>query len=192
MITKAQILNGADQARHFDVAIGDGHPIGYTNLGKSPIGSHFQDVLNKTHYVKTADNGEEADWTAIGGTSNSPTVPVIPLDGEDFILGKKVSELQQDVVFGADNKIYGTLHSVKDYKGYDSEQTVGNYLAFYVPILDGCTATVKKGSNDAVALDDGLVVLKITDTSISVVVSITDGDSNTVSRTFTLTELTCE
>lgn len=195
MITKAQILNGADQARHFDVAIGDGHPIGYTNLVKSPLGSHYQDLLNLGHYIKVAKAGEEADWEKIGGSAQTIRPAVIPLDKEDCILGKNIKELQQDIVIGADDKIYGVLHHVTGYTGYSgstSEQS-GNYLALFVTVPSGFTGTVQKGSNAAVTLDsDGIVVFRIPSTDINIVVTVTDGDETTYTRTLALNKLVLE
>lgn len=50
------------------------------------------------------------------------------------LFGKEVSELQDNVLIGADKMIHGTLHYVEDYTGFSSKpaEQSGNYLALTV------------------------------------------------------------
>lgn len=111
---------------------------------------------------------------------------------EDF-WGKTVSDLQDNIVIG-NNSITGTLLYVDDYSsafgaGLDS----GNYLALHceVPGVDDATITVTV-TNPVVLDDDGLVVLRIADKSSQTITVVASKEGyESVTRTFTLTGLTC-
>lgn len=71
-VTNLVVLNSADKARHYSVAIGKGaisdnaDPI-VANVALFPVGSQYTDVTNKKFYVRTAASSAPvaADWTCI-------------------------------------------------------------------------------------------------------------------------------
>ena len=71
-VTNLVVLNSADKARHYSVAIGKGaisdnaDPI-VANVALFPVGSQYTDVTNKKFYVRTAvcATPVAADWTCI-------------------------------------------------------------------------------------------------------------------------------
>lgn len=70
-VTNLVILNPADKTRMYSVAIGNGAPADTddpinTNVKDFPIGSQYTDLTGKKLYVRTANAGVAADWTAIG------------------------------------------------------------------------------------------------------------------------------
>ena len=117
----------------------------------------------------------------------------VDIAADTDLFGKTVSDLQSDIVIGTDS-ITGTLKYIDDYSsafgaGLDS----GNYLAIHavVPGVDDATITVTV-TNPSVLDDDGICVLRIADKStqtVTVVASKTGCES--VTKTFTLTGLTC-
>ena len=71
-VTNLVVLNSADKARHYSVAIGKGaisdnaDPI-VTNVALFPVGSQYTDLTNKKFYVRMAVSNTPvaADWTCI-------------------------------------------------------------------------------------------------------------------------------
>ena len=115
------------------------------------------------------------------------------VDANEDLLGKVISDLQENVVIGTDS-ITGTLLYVDDYTGFSSkaEETVGNYIVIhaFVPDVDGVTITVKV--TNPVTLDaDGIAVLKIADkdTQTITVTASKDGFED-VTKVYSLTGLT--
>ena len=56
-----------------------------------------------------------------------------PSDANTY--GKKVDELQSGITVGSDGTLYGTLHYVTGYKGFDSKNAAlqkGNFLAMEI------------------------------------------------------------
>ena len=81
------------------------------------------------------------------------------------MLGKYVTDLQEDVTIGSD-AICGTLHYVTGYTGFsgDPEEQEGNYLALHFEDDDATSISVKVVGSDygPVTLDeDGLLVVRI-------------------------------
>lgn len=111
------------------------------------------------------------------------------------LFGKIVTDLQSGIIIG-DNAITGTLKYVDDYTGFsgDPELQKGNYIVIHssVPNVSGVTISVKV--TNPVTLDaDGIAVLRIADKdsqTITVVASKVGYES--VSKTYSLTELVCE
>ena len=70
-VTNLVILNPADKARMYSVAIGKGVPTDVddpinTNVRDYPIGSQYTDLAGKKLYVRTDNKGVAADWTSVG------------------------------------------------------------------------------------------------------------------------------
>ena len=112
------------------------------------------------------------------------------------LLGKTVDQLQSSITVGADS-VSGTLLYVDDYTGFseDTELQSGNYLAlhFEVPEADDATITVVL-SDDPEATnvldEDGIAVLRITDTDQTVSVTASKTGYESVTKTYSLTGLT--
>lgn len=115
------------------------------------------------------------------------------------LFGKRVTDLQSDVVVGA-NAITGTLNMITDYTGFSSDVELqsGHYIAIHsaVPLASSATITAEivGGISGPVTLDsDGIIVLRVMDNTtqtIRVVASMTGYES--VTKSFGLTGLTLE
>ena len=96
------------------------------------------------------------------------------------MLGKYVTDLQEDVTIGSD-AICGTLHYVTGYTGFsgDPEEQEGNYLALHFEDDDATSISVKVIGSDygPVTLDeDGLLVVRIRDVATGIDVwTVKDG-----------------
>ena len=112
------------------------------------------------------------------------------------LLGKTVDQLQSSITVGADS-VSGTLLYVDDYTGFseDTELQSGNYLAlhFEVPEADDATITAVL-SDDPEATnvldEDGIAILRITDTDQTVSVTASKTGYESVTKTYSLTGLT--
>ena len=109
------------------------------------------------------------------------------------LFGKTVSDLQSDVTIG-DSAITGTLKYVADYSStFGGELSSGNYIAIHaeVPGVDGVTITVKV--TNPVTLDEhGIAVLRIADKSTQTITVVASKEGcESVTKIFTLTNLTC-
>ena len=69
-VTDLVILNGADKARHYSVAMGKGaiaevaDPI-VADVRQFPIGSQYTDLTGKNFYVRVAGAKAVADWQKV-------------------------------------------------------------------------------------------------------------------------------
>lgn len=111
------------------------------------------------------------------------------------LFGKELSDLQAGISFGTDS-VTGTLHYVEDYTGFsgDPELQEGNYLAMYVncPDVEGVTYTVTL-SNPVELDEDQTIVLRIRDKSTQTITVVASKEGyESVTKTFSLTGLTCE
>ena len=128
--------------------------------------------------------------------ANDVAVAVAPESPSATLLGKKVSELQSNVVVG-ESAITGSLKNVTGYTGFRSEpsEQKGHYLALKFDVTPAdATTTVELvgGTKGPVALDeDKNIVLLIKNNSQSVKV-ISTKDSSSVTKIYTLTGLTLE
>ena len=132
------------------------------------------------------------------------SVTIDPEDDDAELLGKTVSDLQEDIVVKNDG-IYGTLKNVTGYTGFSgkaSEQS-GHYLALKIDTEDDddeITVELIGGTlGHPVTLDsDRNIVLRITNPlsqKIRVVASHLDSETNnvvTVTKTLRLTNLALE
>ena len=123
---------------------------------------------------------------------------MIAPSSETSVLGKTVSELQQNVVIG-DTDISGTLHYVADYTGFSSNPTdqQGNYLALKFEVDSPDTdvyVNLAGGTVGWVKLDEDLLhVLKIANKdSQTVQVYYQIGEKKSETKTYSLTGLTLE
>ena len=110
------------------------------------------------------------------------------------LLGKKVTDLQENIEVDANDTVSGTLKYVTDYTGFSSipEEQSGNYIALYCEADADAAITVELvgGRKGAVTLDeDGLIVLRVADTSQSIrVVASANGYESAV-KVFSLSGL---
>lgn len=134
---------------------------------------------------------------------SGPTILVEPVAGTETKYGKKVSDLQDDVVINTNRRITGTLHYVDGYTEFSSvtgEQS-GNYLALdfadnWLGDTDPTTFTVelKGGTKGPVTLtdSDSFCVFRVTNPNTqSIEVNSTDS-TGTTKVTYSLKGLTLE
>ena len=126
------------------------------------------------------------------GLKVSTTIP----SGID-LLGKTLSELQENVVVG-DANITGTLHHITGWTEFSGDQTEqnGNFIALYVdcPGVDGATykAQVIGGTHGEVTLDsDQTIIFRIANRSQKIKVTV-EADGDSYSRTYGLGGMTLE
>ncbi len=119
---------------------------------------------------------------------------VEPEDGETYVLGKQVSELQEDVTVN-DNSITGTLNYVTGFTGFSGnpELQEGNFLALKFEHPDGATTTVEiiGGTSGPVELDSDMNWvgrIASNEQSIEVITTLTDG-TTTITKEYNLTGL---
>ena len=102
--------------------------------------------------------------------------------------------MQENVVFGT-NSVTGTLHYIDDYSSaFGPDEDSGNYIVFHAEVPDFSGATITATMDNTSTLDsDGIAVFRVRDKStqtLTVVASATGYDS--VTRTYSLSGLTCE
>lgn len=116
------------------------------------------------------------------------------IDAGTDLLGKVVSDLQEDVVIGEDS-IAGTLKYVASYPGFssDPELSSGNYLVIHaeVPDVEGVTVSVKV-TNPVTLDEDGIAVLRIRDKDSQTVTVVASKEGYpSVTKVYDLGSLTC-
>lgn len=122
---------------------------------------------------------------------------VEPDDDEATVLGKTVSDLQEDLEVGL-SKITGTLKYVTGYTGYsgDPDLQEGNYMALKVDnVPDGSTTTAEllNGYSGPVELDSDMdVVFRIEDKDAQRVKITVSLNGESFSKTYDLDDLICE
>lgn len=108
--------------------------------------------------------------------------------------GYDVDDLQENVTVGA-TAITGTLHYIDDYStAFGPGEDSGNYLAIHasVPGVDDVTITVTV-TNPSVLDEDGICVCRIADKSTQTITVVASKDGyDDVTKTYSLTGLTCE
>ena len=135
---------------------------------------------------------------------SGPTVLVEPVAGTETKYGKKVSDLQDDVVINTNRKIDGTLHYVTGYTEFNrSEPTEqeGNYLALdfsdnWLGDTDPTTFTVelKGGKKGPVTLTDGdaFCVFRVTNPNTQSIEVVSTDSTGTTTVRYSLKGLTLE
>ena len=114
-------------------------------------------------------------------------------DGEADLLGKHAGDLQEDIVVGSDS-ISGTLKYVTEYTGFsgDPDLQQGNYIALKFDAPEGATTTVEivGGFFGPVTLDEDMIFVgRIADTTTQSIRVVCTKDSYSVTRTFSLVNL---
>lgn len=135
---------------------------------------------------------------------SGPTVLVEPVAGTEIKYGKKVSDLQDDVVINTNKKITGTLCYVENYTGFNSvvagEQS-GHYLALdfadnWLGDTDPTTFTVelKGGTKGPVTLteDDTFCVFRVTNPDTQSIKVVSTDSTGTTTVEYSLKGLTLE
>ena len=114
---------------------------------------------------------------------------------DEDLLGKVVSDLQEDIVIGT-NTISGTLKYVTGYTGFSGEEELqsGNYLVIHASVPNVSDVTITATLSYPVTLDpDGLHVLRIKDKDTQkITVTASKEGHVSVSKTYSLKELVCE
>lgn len=135
---------------------------------------------------------------------SGPTVLVEPVAGTETKYGKKVSDLQDDVVINTDRKIDGTLHYVTGYTEFNSVELTeqeGNYLALdfsdnWLGDTDPTTFTVelKGGKKGPVTLTDGdaFCVFRVTNPNTQSIKVVSTDSTGTTTVEYSLKGLTLE
>lgn len=135
---------------------------------------------------------------------SGPTVLVEPVAGIETKYGKKVSDLQDDVVINTNRKIDGTLHYVTGYTEFNSFEPTeqeGNYLALdfsdnWFGDTDPTTFTVelKGGKKGPVTLtdDDAFCVFRVTNPNTQSIEVVSTDSTGTTTVEYSLKDLTLE
>lgn len=135
---------------------------------------------------------------------SGPTVLVGPVAGTETKYGKKVSDLQDDVVINTNRKIDGTLHYVTGYTEFNSFEPTeqeGNYLALdfsdnWLGDTDPTTFTVelKGGKKGPVTLTDGdaFCVFRVTNPNTQSIEVVSADSTGTTTVKYSLKGLTLE
>lgn len=135
---------------------------------------------------------------------SGPTVLVEPVAGTETKYGKKVSDLQDDVVINTNRKIDGTLHYVTGYTEFNSFEPTeqeGNYLALdfsdnWLGDTDPTTFTVelKGGKKGPVTLTDGdaFRVFRVTNPNTQSIEVVSTDSTGTTTVRYSLKGLTLE
>lgn len=135
---------------------------------------------------------------------SGPTVLVEPVAGTETKYGKKVSDLQDDVVINTNRKIEGTLHYVTGYTEFNSAEPTeqeGNYLALdfsdnWLGDTDPTTFTVelKGGKKGPVTLTDGdaFCVFRVTNPNTQSIEVVSTDSTGTTTVEYSLKGLTLE
>ena len=135
---------------------------------------------------------------------SGPTILVEPLAGTETKYGKKVSDLQDDVVINTNRKIDGTLHYVTGYTEFNSSDVTeqeGNYLALdfadnWLGETDPTTFTVelKGGKKGPVTLTDGdaFCVFRVTNPNTQSIEVVSTDSTGTTKVRYSLKGLTLE
>lgn len=136
---------------------------------------------------------------------SGPTVLVEPVAGTETKYGKKVSDLQDDVVINTNRKIDGTLHYVTGYTEFNSSEPTeqeGNYLAldfsdnwlgetdptkFTVELKDG-----KKGPVTTLTDGDAFYVFRVTNPNTQSIEVVSTDSTGTTTVRYSLKGLTLE
>lgn len=134
---------------------------------------------------------------------SGPTVLVEPVAGTETKYGKKVSDLQDDVVINTNKKIDGTLYYVENYTDFSSvagEQS-GHYLALdfadnWLGDADPTTFTVelKGGTKGPVTLTEGdaFYVFRVTNPNTQSIKVVSTDSTGTTTVEYSLKGLTLE
>lgn len=135
---------------------------------------------------------------------SGPTVLVEPVAGTETKYGKKVSDLQDDVVINTNRKIDGTLHYVTGYTEFNSSESTeqeGNYLALdfsdnWLGDTDPTTFTVelKGGKKKPVTLtdSDAFCVFRVTNPNTQSIEVVSTNSIGTTTVRYSLKGLTLE
>ena len=135
---------------------------------------------------------------------SGPTILVEPVAGTETKYGKKVSDLQDDVVINTNRKIDGTLHYVTGYTEFNSSEPTeqeGNYLALdfadnWLGDTDPTTFTVelKGGKKGPVTLTDGdaFCVFRVTNPNTQSIEVVSTDSTGTTTVRYSLKGLTLE
>lgn len=128
------------------------------------------------------------------GSGFSVSLTVEPEDSETTVLGKSVSDLQDNILIGQ-NSISGTLKYVTGYTGFSGNpsQQDGHFIALkFESDADEVTVEIVGGTSGPVALDEDMNwVGKITNDSQKIRVIATK-DGATITKLYDLSQLEFE
>lgn len=194
----ADLLGKERTSTNIQDVIGDGNNIqeAIDNLSGSQSANIMEAIDNyngddpKSMTIEEAlENTEPAEVNPLESLSIDSTI-----GASVDLFGKVVADLQDGVEVG-DDSITGTLKYVTDYTGFSGDPALqsGNYLVIHceVPDLEGATITVTV-TNPSVLDEDGIIVLRIADHTTQTVTVVASADGyDSVTKTFSLSELVC-
>ena len=129
--------------------------------------------------------------------ADAVTVITAAESGDTTLFGKKVSDLQSNIVIG-ENAISGSLKHVTGYTGFSSKtsEQEGHYLALKFDVTPADAVTTVElvgGTKGPVTLDaDKNIVLLIKSNTTQSIKVVSTKDGSSVTKTYTLTGLTLE
>lgn len=129
--------------------------------------------------------------------ADAVTVITAAESGDTTLFGKKVSDLQSNIVIG-ENAISGSLKHVTGYTEFSSKSSEqeGHYLALKFDVTPADAVTTVElvgGTKDPVTLDaDKNIVLLIKSNTTQSIKVVSTKDGASVTKTYTLTGLTLE
>lgn len=170
-----------------------------TTLGNKLIADGFAEeysplVPEGTKSIVANGNYDVTQY-ATASVDVTPTLNIVAtaLEGDVALLGKTADDLQTDVAITNGN-VTGELKYVTGYTGFSSkvEEQSGNYLAFKVEAdADSITVELINGTlGHPVTLDsDGMIVLRIADTSTQSIEIVATKGNFSEKRTLTISSL---
>lgn len=201
MKKNALVLNESDKTTMYLVGCDEGDVANYANMVDAKPGSSYLDKLNKTFSYKVANEGKTSDWVRLIGSA--PTMPaVFAMTGNTMYLGKQAADLQSHVKIGMDNKVTGNLKFVPKFVEFNTvvkEEQSGHYLFLYIPlardfaVLKTQTVEIQVDSKTAKTFPPegyGLpLIVRITESTKSIKITVKTGSSASTTRTFDVSEL---
>lgn len=173
------------------------------NLGKAvngvePNGYYITDIVKDLGKTFTGNevNGvyltDILDNMANNYNASKGFIELVPYMATD-VLGKATTDLQ-DGVEVVNASIKGTLKYVTGYTGFsgDPAEQSGNFLTVYTPLKAGVTVTMELigGTTGVKTLDDGIMVVRITNKDTQSLKLVATDGVNSVTRIFDFKELT--
>lgn len=192
MRLNAAVLNSSDKVLMRLVTLGEGDVSVYENLmsEKAGLGSTYLDKLNKAFYQKMDNTGSSSDWVKIAGSA-STKAGVFPMPSEEIVLDRPIYSLQENIIVGTDDVVYGKLKHIESWEEFSSkpEEQSGYYLSLLIPRPEGTTSVkVQKDSEEEKTISSDDIVVLVKDTTKSLKITVTTG-SGSLTRTLNLSKL---
>ena len=122
----------------------------------------------------------------------------VEIDPNYDLLGKKVGDLQENVVIGY-KKITGTLKYVTNYDGFSSKasEKKGNFIALYCPLAkeEGVNAVLinEIGKQYPIDSSDGIIIYRMTGSALqTLTIQASKEGYDTVTKVYDISDLILE